>query len=152
VPELRAHDERRAGEHGHGPEGVGRTEVLGLDAESAEAVERERGEHLSGDPQSDRDHRAEAREEEDPGRDVDGAAQAAEQVPRLRLAEQPERVERARDRRCDEQERGADAELQRRRAERAAGGGAELDVGRCLYGEQRADAEQERDGRTSARC
>jgi hypothetical protein len=64
-------------------------------------------------------------------------------MPRLRLGEQPERVERTNDCRGGEQQGGADAELQRRGAERATGGGAELDVGGRLEGEQGADEQKE---------
>ena len=63
-------------------------------------------------------------------------------MPRLRLGEQPERVERTNDGRRGEQQGGADAEL-RRGAERASGGGAELEVGGRLEGEQGADEQKD---------
>ena len=66
-------------------------------------------------------------------------------MPGLGVLDAGECAERARDGGRDEQQQRADAELQRRGAERAAGRAAELDVGRGLDREQRADEEQERD-------
>ena len=120
-----------------------RAQWLGVHPEPAEAVEHQRGEHLSRDPEADREHRSEAREQQDAGGDVDGAAEPADQMPRLGPVEPAERVERARDRRRREQEGRADAELERRRAERAPGRRAELDVGGRLDRQQGADEEQE---------
>jgi len=140
---LGADDQGGAGQHGQTPKGVRRTERLGLDTQPAEAVERQRGEHLAGDPEAHRDHRSQAWEEDDAGRDVDSTAEPADQMPRLRPVEPPERVERTRDRRRREQDGRADPQLQHRRAERAPGGRAELDVGGCLHRQQGADEEQE---------
>jgi hypothetical protein len=73
------------------------------------------------------------------------AAEPADQVPGLGAVEPAERVERAGDGGRRQQESGADPELQRRRAERAPGRAAELDVGGGLDRKQRADEEEEGD-------
>ena len=50
-------------------------------AEHAERVEAKGREHLAGDEQADRHHRAKAREQEDGGRDVDRGRDAADRMP-----------------------------------------------------------------------
>src|SRR3954447_16351387 len=67
-------------------------------------------------------------------------------MPRLGVLEQAERAGRADDRRQDDQQRGAERELERRAADRAARGRRELHVGARLEAEQRSDEQQERDG------
>jgi hypothetical protein len=118
---------------------------ISSNAEPAEAVEQERGEHLAGDEQPDRDERAEAREEQDAGGDVDGAAEAADEVPGLNLIEEPEGTERAGQRREREEHGRPDRELQGRGAEGADHSRRELHVGGRLQDQQAADEQQERD-------
>ena len=81
-----------------------------------------------------------------PGRDVDGGAEPAEQVPRLGVVDQPGRPERADDRAQPEQQRGPELELQRGAPERAPRGGRQLHVGARLHAQQRADEQQEGHG------
>jgi hypothetical protein len=89
---------------------------------------------------------AEAREEQDAGRDVDGGAEPAHQVPGgdvVERAERPEASEHGCERR---EERGADRELERRGADGVGHSRRELHVGAGLDGEQGSDEEQEGDG------
>jgi hypothetical protein len=141
---LRPRDESGAGDHCGGARDLRPAWRLPLDAEPAEPVERERGEHLPGDPQGNRHHCAEPREQQDPRGDVEGARESADEVPGLDVVHQTERAQRANRRARREQEQGADAELERRRAEWAAGRRAQLHVGGGLERQQAADAEQER--------
>ena len=142
APGLRAGDQRSADQHREASHDLGRTQRLCLHPEPAEAVEHQRGEHLSRDPEAHREHRSEAREQQDAGGDVDSAAEPADEMPGLGAAESAERVERARDRRHREQEGRTDAELERRCAKGTPGRRAELYVRGCLERQQRADEEQ----------
>ena len=128
-------DERRPGR--------GRAERLTLDAQPARAVEQERGGHLAGYEETDGDERAKAREEQDAGRDVDGAADPAPQVRGLCVRQRTEGTERADHRREHEQQARADRELERGRADRAADGTGQLHVGARLERQEAADKEEE---------
>jgi len=129
---LGAHDQRRAGQHRHGAGELRDPKRVGLHAQPAEAVERQRREHLARDPEPHRHQCAEPREQQDPRGDVEGAAQPAGELPGLRLAEQVERAERPTQRGEQQQQPGADPQLQRGGAERARHRGRELDVRRGL--------------------
>ncbi|HKH42323.1 MAG TPA: hypothetical protein VKA41_10775 [Solirubrobacterales bacterium] len=69
---LRPHDHEGCGDHGDGPGNRRGVDRLPLDAQPAEPVKDDGGEHLTGDEEPHRDDGAEAGEEQDAGRDVDG--------------------------------------------------------------------------------
>jgi hypothetical protein len=143
---LRPHDQRGAHHDRDGAEGRRHVDRLARDAQPAEAVEQERGQHLAGDEQPDADDGAQAREQQDAGGDVDRAADAADEMPRLGVVQEPEGADRA-GRQCEEgQQAGADGQLQRGGRDRAAGGAAQLHVRRGLQRQQAADEEEEGNG------
>jgi hypothetical protein len=89
--------------------------------------------------------RSEAREQQDAGRDVDGAADATPQMRRLGVREPTEGAQRpGRGREREEQTR-ADGQLEGRRADRAADRAGELHVRARLERQQAADEEEEWD-------
>ncbi len=142
---LRAHDHPGGDDDRDRTGQGGRAERLTLDAQPARAVEQERGGHLAGYEETDGDERAKAREEQDAGRDVDGAADPAPQVRGLCVRQRTEGAERADHRREREQQARADRELERGRADRAADGTGQLHVGARLERQEAADNEEEGD-------
>ena len=146
VTGLGAHDHPGAGDDRRGAGERRGVKRFALHAQRSADIERERREHLPGDEQPDAHQCSEAREEHDPGGDVQRGSEATGEMPWLGVVKQAERPERAGGRRQREQDHGAQAQLQRGGAERAADRGRELDVRGRLQREEAADEQQERYG------
>ena len=74
------------------------SERLLCEAQPAEAVQDQRGEHLPGDEQPDGDECAETGKEQNACGDVERASQAADELPRLGVVDQLQSAEGARER------------------------------------------------------
>lgn len=126
-------------EHGHGADDDPGAQVLLLETEEAEEVERERGEHLAGDEEPDGGEGAEPWEEQDAAGDVERTGESAKQLPGLDVGQFAERAECSGRHREHGQQTGRDAELDGRGAVRGADGRVELEVHRGLDGQEAAD-------------
>ena len=136
-----------SGDHAERAEQGADRDGLAGQAQQAEPVQHQRGEHLAADEEPDADQGAEPREQHDAGGDVQRAGHATAEVPRGHRAEPAERGEGAETAGQGGEQGSGQPKLERGCAGRAVHRPVELDVGGGLHGQQGAGEEgQEQQG------
>lgn len=138
---LGADDDHHPDDHGERTEQGADRDGLAGQAQQAEPVQHQRGEHLAADEQPDADQGAEPWEQHYAGGDVQRAGHATAEVPGGHRAEPAERGERAEAAGEGGEQGGGQHELERGGTGRAVHRPVELDVGGGLHGQQGAGEE-----------